>query len=99
MFQFQIKQIEHQRLNDVSVHVWQDDLAEDFIHLVPEDAEFEVRHPSRVCCTCHPRRAKIQGDVLVSLIFGRLGLILRWENSTPKMWLVQVQAVFNRGSF
>ena len=46
MFQFHIKQIERQLLNDVSVHVWQDDLAEDFIHLVPEDAEFEVRHPA-----------------------------------------------------
>lgn len=53
--------------------------------------------PSRVCCTCQYRCAKIQGEVLVSSIFGRLALILHWEKSTPKMWLVQVQAVFHWG--
>lgn len=43
MFQSQITQIEHRRLNNASIFARQDDLAEDFIHLVPEDAEFEVR--------------------------------------------------------
>ena len=57
-------------------------MAEDFIHLVPEDAEFEVRHRTGSLARVTPDVPK-QGEVLVSLIFGRLGLILRWE-STPK---------------
>ena len=55
--------------------------------------------PSRVCCTCYPRCAKIPCEVLVCLIFGSLGLILHWEKSTCKIWLVPVWGSFSLGIF
>ena len=97
MFQFHIKQMEPATgWRMFPFHVWQDDLAEDFIHLVPEDAEFEVTHRAGCVVSVLPQMCQNTMWGFCILIFGRLGLVLCLKTTnTSNMVVFTFESVFH----